>query len=52
LSGAGADFFETMEEEDFNRSYGDTPLERPGLSGMRRNFRAAFNSAFSQSRGQ
>ena len=52
LSGAGADFFETMEEEEFNRSFGDTPLERPGLTGMRRNFRAAFDSALSESPGQ
>jgi epoxyqueuosine reductase len=52
LAGAGADHFEAMEEEEFNLSYGDTPLERPGLSGMRRNFRAAFGAAQSALRGQ
>jgi hypothetical protein len=45
---ASSDFFETMEEEDFDSRYGDTPLERSGLEGMRRNFRAAFGSAFSE----
>ncbi|MBA3555383.1 MAG: tRNA epoxyqueuosine(34) reductase QueG [Gemmatimonadales bacterium] len=42
LAGAGPDYFEQMDEEEFARQFGDTPLERPGLSGMRRNFRAAF----------
>jgi epoxyqueuosine reductase len=46
LSGAGSDFFEEMDEDDFASTYGDTPLERPGLAGMRRNFRVAFSSAF------
>lgn len=45
LAGAGEDFFDEMSGEEFNRRYGDTPLERPGLEGMRRNFRAAFRSA-------
>ena len=40
-----ADFFENMTEEEFARRFGETPLERPGLEGMRRNFRAAFASA-------
>jgi hypothetical protein len=31
-----------MTDEEFAESFGDTPLERPGLAGMRRNFRAAF----------
>ena len=48
LTGAGRDFFETMGEEDFDHKYGATPLERPGLEGMRRNFRAAFNSSIPQ----
>jgi epoxyqueuosine reductase len=39
------DLFEEMTEEDFDRRFADTPLERPGLSGMRRNFRAAYRSA-------
>ncbi len=42
LDGAGPDFFERMDQEEFDRRFGDTPLERPGLTGMRRNFRAAF----------
>jgi epoxyqueuosine reductase len=48
LSGAGPEFFDDMDPEDFARRYGDTPLERPGLEGMRRNLRAAFSSAFSE----
>ena len=32
------DFFEKMREEEFAGRYGDTPLERPGLAGMRRNY--------------
>jgi epoxyqueuosine reductase len=45
LAGAGRDFFELMTEEEFRTRYGDTPLERPGLAGMRRNFRAAHGAA-------
>ena len=45
LSGAGPDFFEHMTEEEFSDRFGDTSLERPGLAGMRRNFRAAYGSA-------
>jgi epoxyqueuosine reductase len=44
LAGAKPDFFENMSDEEFTREYGDTPLERPGLEGMRRNFQAAFRS--------
>lgn len=44
LDGADAGFFERMEESEFQRRYGDTPLERPGLLGMRRNFKAVFGS--------
>jgi epoxyqueuosine reductase len=36
--------FEEMSEDDFNRQFGHTPLERPGLHGMRRNYRAAFRA--------
>jgi epoxyqueuosine reductase len=36
------DCFEAMSEEEFAREFGHTPLERAGLHGMRRNFRAAF----------
>lgn len=44
-SGAGPAFFEGMTEQEFTSRFGDTPFERPGLEGMRRNFRAAFRSA-------
>jgi epoxyqueuosine reductase len=47
LDGAGPDFFEDMDQEEFAARYGDTPLERPGLDGMRRNFRTAFSSVLS-----
>jgi epoxyqueuosine reductase len=39
------EFFQNMTEESFASRFGDTPLERPGLEGMRRNLRAAFMSA-------
>lgn len=42
LDGAGPELFDQMDEEEFARRFGDTPLERPGLRGMRRNFRAAL----------
>jgi epoxyqueuosine reductase len=38
-------FFEDMTEAEFARRFDDTSLERPGLEGMRRNFRAAFTSS-------
>ena len=38
LDGAGPELFDQMDEEEFSRRFGDTPLERPGLRGMRRNF--------------
>ena len=34
------EFFQAMTEEEFIEQFGDTPLERPGLEGMRRNLRA------------
>jgi epoxyqueuosine reductase len=34
--------FLEMDEETFSRRYGDTPLERPGHGGMRRNAAAAL----------
>ena len=37
-------FFEDMSESQFAERFGDTPLERPGLSGMRRNWAAAARS--------
>lgn len=45
LAGADPDLFETMDDEEFDLRFRDTPLERPGVAGMRRNFRAAFRSA-------
>lgn len=45
LQGAAADLFEEMSDEEFAARFGNTPLERPGLAGMRRNFKAAFRSA-------
>jgi epoxyqueuosine reductase len=45
LSAAGPDFFERMTEEEFSDRFGETPFDRPGLAGMRRNFRAAYGSA-------
>jgi epoxyqueuosine reductase len=35
-------FFERMTPEEFLGRFADTPLERPGLAGMRRNWAAAF----------
>lgn len=43
LDGADPDFFERMDDAEFERRFGRTPLARPGLAGMRRNFRAAFS---------
>ena len=42
LAGAGPELFDRMDEEEFTRRFGDTPMERAGLQGMRRNFRAAL----------
>ena len=39
--GRGAAFFEAMSEPEFRERFGGSPLERPGLDGMRRNARAA-----------
>jgi epoxyqueuosine reductase len=41
---ADPDYFDRLDEEEFGRRFGDTPLERPGLAGMRRNWRAAWAS--------
>ena len=43
FAGAGPDLFERMDQDEFDRRFGDTPLERAGLQGMRRNFRAALS---------
>jgi epoxyqueuosine reductase len=42
LAGTGPELFDEMDEEEFARRFGDTPLERAGLRGMRRNFHAAL----------
>ncbi len=39
------DWFDHMSPEEFESRYGDTPLERPGLAGMRRNWHAVFQKA-------
>jgi epoxyqueuosine reductase len=44
LDGVDADTFEMMDESEFDRRFGATPLGRPGLAGMRRNVRAALAS--------
>jgi len=44
LVGVGSEFFGEMDEEEFSRRFGDTPLARPGLKGMRRNVEAALAS--------
>jgi epoxyqueuosine reductase len=38
------DYFEGMKEEEFTGRFGDTPLARPGLERMRRNWRVAYAS--------
>ena len=48
LAGADETFFDAMDEDEFARRYGATALERPGLTGMRRNVRAAFGSLHRQ----
>jgi len=44
LPGAGQAYFDEMTEEEFARRFGDTPLARPGLERMRRNWRVAYAS--------
>jgi epoxyqueuosine reductase len=44
LVGADPELFERMDEAEFARRFGDTPLARPGLPGMRRNLRAGLTS--------
>jgi len=38
------EYFERMDEAEFALLFADTPLERPGLDGMRRNWKVAFAS--------
>ncbi|MEO8294134.1 MAG: tRNA epoxyqueuosine(34) reductase QueG [Gemmatimonadota bacterium] len=42
LAEAGPDYFDALTEAEFQEKFSDTPLERPGLAGMRRNWRAAL----------
>jgi epoxyqueuosine reductase len=44
VSGRDPEQFERMGEDEFARTFGDTPLARPGLARMRRNVRAALAS--------
>lgn len=44
LPEAGPDYFDTMTDEAFERRFADTPLSRPGLELMRRNWRNAVAS--------
>lgn len=44
LRGADEGFFDRLEEEEFQTRFGDTPLARPGLERMRRNWRNAWAS--------
>lgn len=37
-------YFDGMSDGEFERQFGGTPLERPGLRGMRRNWAAAWGS--------
>ena len=41
---ADPDYFESMDEAEFRTLFSDTPLERPGLEGMRRNWKVAFRA--------
>ncbi len=42
LRGADEGYFDRMTEDDFQARFGDTPLARPGLARMRRNWRVAW----------
>ncbi len=44
LRGADEAFFDRMTEGEFEARFGDTPLARPGLERMRRNWRNAWGS--------
>jgi epoxyqueuosine reductase len=41
---ADPEYFERMTEAEFAALFGDTPLERPGLRGMRRNWKVAWRA--------
>jgi len=38
-------YFDRMNDAEFAHRFGDTPFARPGLAGMRRNWRAGFGGA-------
>ncbi len=42
--GKDPEYFERLTPSEFDRRFGATPLERPGLEGMRRNWKAALRS--------
>lgn len=42
LQAADVGYFDRMTEEEFQARFGDTPLARPGLERMRRNWRLAW----------
>jgi epoxyqueuosine reductase len=37
-----ADVFATIDDDEFDRRFGDTPFSRPGRNGMRRNAAAVL----------
>jgi epoxyqueuosine reductase len=50
LRGAGERYFDEMTEEEFQARFGDSPLARPGLARMRRNWRVAWATRIAQRR--
>lgn len=42
LERSNPDFYDDMTDAEFEEQFADTPLSRPGLAGMRRNWRAAL----------
>jgi epoxyqueuosine reductase len=52
LAASDRNLFEDMSDEEFAGRFGGTPMERPGLKGMRRNFRAAFRSVGTASKSE
>jgi epoxyqueuosine reductase len=50
LRSAEPDRFDRMSEQEFASIFGDTPLARAGLAGMRRNLRAALASGAARCR--
>lgn len=51
LQGADEGFFDRMTEDEFATRFGDTPLMRPGLERMRRNWRNAWATRRGAQRG-